>query len=441
MLALGPLLIVTVFVLVSSETYWALKYLVPAFAPCCGPRWGLHAAWIAFLLFNGMFNYLSCVLTDPGTHTSEVYADLVYEASQRGDIAPSEWEEYAQRHGLPAKRKRLVRWHRFDTRDASADGIMSSSSSGGMNATTTSGGSSGGVASGGPSSSASASSETHHHHHQNGGATTSSGTMGGSQHRVRHAAAAPSSSSSGGRHRAAAASGARRAGPHRGSWIDRGPYEWGFCRYTHGPKAPRAHFDHVTKKLVLNMDHYCPWMFNVVGYANYRYFVLFLVWVALACLYGVAITAFPFLAMANGGATGTAHTLTSLVGVTRAHRPTSKHARSAVMFTFVLALSVGIAVAILGGWHVFLTLTGQTTIEFYGNHTLRQRAKQRGLVFRNPYDRGLVQNWRHVFGPRHPLLAILPSRRPPPGLPWPDDDGPDDPTAAGNSKRIGDDMV
>lgn len=29
---------------------------------------------------------------------------------------------------------------------------------------------------------------------------------------------------------------------------------------SHGPKAPRSHYDHVTHKLVLNMDHYCPWM-------------------------------------------------------------------------------------------------------------------------------------------------------------------------------------
>ena len=63
------------------------------------------------------------------------------------------------------------------------------------------------------------------------------------------------------------------------------------------PKAPRSHFDHVTKKLVLNMDHYCPWMFNVVGYMNYRYFVLFLGYVFTACVYGVLLCGRPFLIM------------------------------------------------------------------------------------------------------------------------------------------------
>lgn len=41
------------------------------------------------------------------------------------------------------------------------------------------------------------------------------------------------------------------------------PYEWGYCSSSKQPKPPRSHYDHVTKQLVLNLDHYCPWMFNV----------------------------------------------------------------------------------------------------------------------------------------------------------------------------------
>jgi len=189
------------------------------------------------------------------------------------------------------------------------------------------------------------------------------------------------------------------------SWVDRGPYEWGYCKRSYAPKAPRSHYDHVTKSLVLNMDHYCPWMFNVVGFANYRYFILFLLWICVACLYGIGITLVPFLKL--------------VVRKDRAFRLGSE-ARTAVSFTFVLALSIGIAVAVLFIWHVYLVMTAQTTIEFYGNYTLSVRAKARGRRFRNPYDRGGVLNWQLVFGPGHPLLAILPSRRPPPAAPWPE---------------------
>ena len=36
-------------------------------------------------------------------------------------------------------------------------------------------------------------------------------------------------------------------------------------------------------------------MFNVVGYMNYRYFFLFLGYVLLACVYGLCLTAVPFI--------------------------------------------------------------------------------------------------------------------------------------------------
>lgn len=41
----------------------------------------------------------------------------------------------------------------------------------------------------------------------------------------------------------------------------------------------------VLGRCVLNMDHYCPWMCNTVGFYNYRYFVLFLVYLFGACVY------------------------------------------------------------------------------------------------------------------------------------------------------------
>lgn len=315
MLLLGPILIVTVMALVGSEFYWAFEHILPLFVQS-NFQWTVHAVWICYLAFNVLFNYFSCVTTNPGTQSSPIYKELVFEACSQGKISQLELEEYCDVNGFEAP------------------------------------------------------------------------PIGRSRTRRRHS-----------------------------SWIDRDPFEWGYCKYSQAPKAPRSHYDHVTRKLVLNMDHYCPWMFNVVGFANYRYFVVFLFWIFTACVYGVYITAEPFCAMAWASSR-------RRQGMPSPRRPRNKKARSAVMFTFVLALSVGIAVSILFFWHVFLLLTGQTTIEFYGNATLRHRAKARGFVYRNPYDQGYRRNFQSVFGSkRHPLVAVVvPSRRPPPARPWPERD-------------------
>ena len=39
---------------------------------------------------------------------------------------------------------------------------------------------------------------------------------------------------------------------------------------------------------------------------------------------------------------------------------------AAIAFSFMLCLSVGLAVLSLGGFHAYLVLTAQTTIEFHG---------------------------------------------------------------------------
>ena len=46
------------------------------------------------------------------------------------------------------------------------------------------------------------------------------------------------------------------------NWMLMAPDEWGYCSRSNLPKPPRSHYDHVTKTLVLCLDHYCPWMFN-----------------------------------------------------------------------------------------------------------------------------------------------------------------------------------
>eukprot|EP00750_Incisomonas_marina_P032509 INCI9200.6.p1 GENE.INCI9200.6~~INCI9200.6.p1 ORF type:complete len:344 (-),score=28.62 INCI9200.6:450-1481(-) len=178
------------------------------------------------------------------------------------------------------------------------------------------------------------------------------------------------------------ASASRRAA-QKGGWMHRGPFEWGVCRETNKPKPPRSHFDNVTNKLVLNMDHYCPWMFNTVGYANYRYFVLFLFYVWLGTWYLAAEAYGPFM---NERAYGL-------------HRSRDfGNPASLVTLFFALMVAVGAAITILLVWHLYLVTTAQTTIEFWGNRTLASRAREQGKTFTLPYSQGCLKNWQNLVG-------------------------------------------
>ena len=60
------------------------------------------------------------------------------------------------------------------------------------------------------------------------------------------------------------------------------------CRRSMLPKPPRAHYCSVTHRLVLNMDHYCPWVANTIGFYNRRFFLQLLLYSVLFLVYALA---------------------------------------------------------------------------------------------------------------------------------------------------------
>jgi palmitoyltransferase len=186
------------------------------------------------------------------------------------------------------------------------------------------------------------------------------------------------------------------------------------CHKCSSFKPQRAHHCHVCQKCVLQMDHHCPWMANCIGYFNYRYFVLTLFYLTVGCLFCSIITAEEF-SIPN-------KLLFSPNGM--------KDIPKLVFFTFFLCCSAGSAVGLLLCWHLYLILSGQTTIEFY-----QRRSKPNGPNWKknrrtswyklsmfqfplesNDYDLGPTQNWIQVFGEsKIPLAWALPSLKPPPG--------------------------
>lgn len=95
--------------------------------------------------------------------------------------------------------------------------------------------------------------------------------------------------------------------------------------------------------------------------------------------------------------------------------------RLPISLAFMLCLAVGIAVAMLGGFHLYLCLSAQTTIEFHGNFMHRRTARRLNKKWTNPYSLGWRRNFQQVFGAQLPWwkAILIPSKREPEFLPLP----------------------
>ncbi|KAG0362125.1 hypothetical protein BG005_006620 [Podila minutissima] len=173
------------------------------------------------------------------------------------------------------------------------------------------------------------------------------------------------------------------------------------CKRCNLPKPERTHHCSVCKRCVLKYDHHCPWIHNCVGHFNHRYFVMFMTYLFIACPYYVSMGVGPFMLLADEE-TPWPYRLD----------------KSLVAFSMVAATVIGIAVGGMGGWHWYLTLTAQTTLEQYNNNFMKSVCDKKGDTFHNMYDFGAVRNLQDFFniGPRGPwYTALLPLRIPPIG--------------------------
>ncbi|KAL7576105.1 hypothetical protein ACA910_000884 [Epithemia clementina (nom. ined.)] len=399
-LLLGPVLILLALGITTMLSYTFFDILVPMMLEKheqSSFQWtwvGLHCTWVLFLLVNILFNYFMCVMTrNSGPKYDQVVRELADATGFVFPETPAEVEEYR----LEYEDKMTLRIRRRRERE------MEKNQQQQQEGRTT-------------STSTSPNHGTVNGNHNNNSdvlltSTVTTSDAGSSSTSMITHRKQPQPNATTVVNPAPTTTSVRR-------WMLMGPFEWGFCHNSKQPKPPRSHYDHVTKRLVLNLDHYCPWMFNSIGYFNYRYFVNFLVYVFLGMSYGALLTFEPFMLLQ----TVEYSTHSKHERAMRQHLPRPqpmiphRDEKMLISLAFMICAAIGFAILILGGFHVFLVLTAQTTIEFHGNWS---KWRRQGNKFRNPYSEGYRKNWRRIYGDQPWFLAVLPSAREPQYLPFP----------------------
>mmetsp|Transcript_28491 Transcript_28491/g.75437 ORF Transcript_28491/g.75437 Transcript_28491/m.75437 type:complete len:474 (+) Transcript_28491:3-1424(+) len=159
------------------------------------------------------------------------------------------------------------------------------------------------------------------------------------------------------------------------------------CRRCASPRPERAHHCHVCGICVLRMDHHCPWIYNCVGFRNFKYFFLLLFYTTIDCHF---------------------ITWTMLESVkTSVESDTPFMTMFFLLFGETLAAFLGILVTCFFSFHVWLMLRGMTTIEFCEKSMKSNKSGWNGSA----YDRGFGGNLRAVLGDNM-LFWLLPMSPP-----------------------------
>lgn len=84
------------------------------------------------------------------------------------------------------------------------------------------------------------------------------------------------------------------------------------CRRCKTFKPQRAHHCSVCRRCIIKMDHHCPWVNNCVGIGNHKYFLLFIFYTFLSCMYSFVLVMTRFFSCMGRNGHVRAHHMTCL---------------------------------------------------------------------------------------------------------------------------------
>ncbi|CAL8399708.1 unnamed protein product [Gadus morhua 'NCC'] len=146
-----------------------------------------------------------------------------------------------------------------------------------------------------------------------------------------------------------------------------------YCDRCQVIKPDRCHHCSACDMCVLKMDHHCPWVNNCVGFSNYKYFILFLAYSLVYCLFIAATVLQYFIKFWTNNLPET-------------------HAKFHVLFLFFVAAMFCISILSLFSYHLWLVGRNRSTIEAFRAPVFRTGSDKNG------FSLGFRKNVAQVFG-------------------------------------------
>ncbi|XP_026332264.1 palmitoyltransferase ZDHHC15 isoform X3 [Hyposmocoma kahamanoa] len=205
-------------------------------------------------------------------------------------------------------------------------------------------------------------------------------------------------------------------------------------------KPDRAHHCSICARCVLKMDHHCPWVNNCVCYFNYKFFMLFLGYALLYCLFIMA-TCLPYFIrfwkiyqeykhahcdrLTQNGTIISKQCMDMLNGE---FGSAANAGRYHIVFAFFVSMMFAISLGSLFGYHCYLVANNRTTLDALENyqgrcctpgkrviaHAIKQLTEEafrapmfRGGADKNGFSMGVYNNFKEVFG-NSPNLWMVP---------------------------------
>ncbi|XP_040029921.2 palmitoyltransferase ZDHHC2 isoform X1 [Gasterosteus aculeatus] len=159
-----------------------------------------------------------------------------------------------------------------------------------------------------------------------------------------------------------------------------------FCDRCQLLKPDRCHHCSVCNKCILKMDHHCPWVNNCVGFSNYKFFMLFLAYSLLYCLFITATDLQYFIKFWLAGGRAHFRLREYLNGLP------DTQAKFHILFLFFSACMFSVSLASLLTYHCWLVCRNRSTLEAVRAPVFRHGTDKSG------FSLGFSKNFRQVFG-------------------------------------------